>query len=122
MSTTGKIIGYKKVKVWNKQKRCTQIYVLELEISAQAKRVFPAGTDGKARASSARVKRAWLKRGKELVPTKKRVFDHKGFHQARPLTYTIGKTVRPDSYDGSTDTCSRGINFFLSKEQAKNYI
>jgi hypothetical protein len=124
LSTTGKLVGYKKIKVRNNKTGNCEIYILEMEIPAKAKRVFPRGMDGKARAEFVRVSRAWRQYGGGSLKaaTGKRTFNHRGFHDARPLTYIIGKIIRPDRFDDNpSNDCSKGINFFLSKATAERY-
>ena len=39
-----------------------------------------------------------------------------------PLTYRVGETVYPDSFDEDRwDECSNGIHFFVNKQDAINY-
>lgn len=119
-----KLTGYKKVCVyfWNKGFLKFNTYILELEIPADALRVFPIGTV-KCRAEFARVKKAWILQGKSLRIVKgKRTFRHEGYHLAIPLTYIIGKIVKPNGYcHDKNQTCGPGINFFFEKKYAVSY-
>ena len=41
----------------------------------------------------------------------------------RDLEYVVGKTVRPDSYNGDIRVeCTHGIHFFLTRAEAKEWI
>jgi hypothetical protein len=39
------------------------------------------------------------------------------------MCYEIGKTAKPDSYDGDIRIeCTNGIHFFMTKEEAEGYL
>ena len=49
------------------------------------------------------------------------VFDE--FRQVGKSTYTVGEYVKPDSFDPNPwNECSNGIHFFMTREEAENYI
>ena len=87
--------------------------IVTLAIPAKAKRVHAPGCR-KCRAEYAKVLSIDVINGPKLTAiTNKAYTPH--------LTYTVGKNVYPDSFDGSDIECSHGINFFLTKIEAINY-
>jgi hypothetical protein len=51
------------------------------------------------------------------------VVEGDGKAQYDGMQYTTGKTVRPDSYDPNPLVeCSHGIHFFISKQEAMDYV
>lgn len=110
----GSFIAWK--KVW-----CPELkdYILaKLEIPANAKRC--SGTGRKCRASRAKVLEFQTVGGKKLPDTLVAT-PLWGFFYGT-LTYKVGKTVVAKNFDPNRwQTCSRGIHFFLTKDEAKRY-
>ncbi len=84
-----------------------------LEIPKKAKRVNAYGSR-KCRAEYAKVIKIENQDGEKV----KEGF---GLHDEK-FKYVVGKTVKPDSFDPDPRVeCSKGIHFFITKEEARNY-
>jgi hypothetical protein len=100
----GDIIGYKKLK---------DNLIATLKIPQKAKRVN-AYSSRKCRAEYARVLSIENDKGKKVK-------SGIGIHSDKAI-YTVGKFIKPDSYDPSPFVeCSNGIHFFITKQEAIDY-
>ena len=98
MDIDGDLIGWKK---------CRDKVIVKLKIPSQAKRSHAIGR--KCRCEFAIVE--------EVIGETEGVSEHD-----RKITYRVGETVYPDSFDHCRwNECANGIHFFLTKKEAKNY-
>ena len=107
----GSFIGWKKVY---SAVHSTHV-IVKLEILADAKRCNATGR--KCRCSAAKVLEIQKLDGS---PT---VFDSVENANYTPhVTYTVGETVMPDSFDDNRwNECSHGIHFFITRQEAVDY-
>ena len=99
-----KMIGYKK---------CKDNLIVKLEIPEDAKRTSTPSR--KCRSDKAVVLRIETLDG-IIVTAGRSSFNPK-------FIYKVGQTIKSDSYnDSSTCGCGNGINFFMSREDALDYI
>ena len=136
---TGSFIGWKKVyrmtrKGWDTYYQCDEKgkeiemrkrrlvktpFILKLEISG--KRHMSPDDDPdqfhyrKCRAERAKVLSAFSMNGKRTT--------HREFRSSwgKQIIYRVGKIVHPDSFDECAVTCSHGIHFYLTQEEAMNH-
>lgn len=88
--------------------------IATLLIPADAKRTGYSGR--KCRASKAFVLAIEDSRGNHIKEATNN-------YHTNLITYTVGEMVYPDAYDDSREkTCTNGIHFFMTKEEAKNYV
>ena len=101
---TGTFIGYKR----------TKDAIVTLRIPGEAKRSSVASD--KCRCSKAAVLAIEdINTGKPL-PTTLSTFDNN-------FIYQVGETVKIDNFDQNRwNTCAPGIHFFMTKQEAKNYV
>ena len=122
-----KIIGWKKAKRFDKRLNYYHV-LIKLEIGARTRRVQPQ--DFKCRAASAKVleivtlkteKVKWGSRIEE-VGGRKVKFAHSS-HDTK-FRYDVGSIVKPKKkYDPNPNNeCKSGIHFFLTEQEAKDYI
>ena len=89
--------------------------VVELKLAANVKRTSSL-VGRKCRASSAKVVKIW---NTDHTPSDLQSVN--GDHDS-DFVYTVGKTVRPDSYDDDIRVeCTHGIHFFITFEEAAAY-
>ena len=89
--------------------------VLEIEVPADAKRSSAAGN--KCRCSKAKAIALYNLDGTPSAETKARSQNDNGF------VYEVGKVAIPDSFDENRwNECSTGIHFFMSFEEARDYV
>ena len=101
----GTIIGYKKLR---------DKLIAKLEIPLKAKRVHAYGSR-KCRAEYAKVLSIVTFEGKK-VKQGYGMYDE-------TFKYVVGKTIRPDSFNSDPRIeCSNGVHFFITKQEAINYI
>lgn len=119
----GTLIGYG-VKPDNYQHH----YLVTMEIPKEARR--SRGTDNKCRAEFVKVrsiqKLYQTERTHVYIETNERVsfFIRPGLiSSARPTIYEVGEITKADKWDDDRwETCTSGIHFFLTKEEALHYI
>ena len=87
-------------------KKCQNDVMVRLRIPVEARRI--GLSTGKCRAEYAEVLEVI---GAEIGVSK---------HEAG-FVYRVGEIVRSDSFNESLTTCSNGIHFFLTREQAEEY-
>lgn len=123
----GSFIGWKKAYVTEPATGYTKYILLKLYIPADAKRLN-AATSRKCRASRAKVLAAYeytfdnqsVTYRYRLQPCKE-LGSIESYH--RDFSYTVGEYAVPDSFDDDvTNVCSNGIHFFITKEEALDYI
>jgi len=101
----GQFIGYKKVEA----------YIIKLEIPADAKR--SSATGRKCRCSKAKV--LSIEAMDNRTPHNLKTAVNGNYKET---TYTVGKIVRPDSFDENRwEECSHGIHFFINRQEAVDY-
>ena len=89
--------------------------IIKLEILADAKR--SSATGRKCRCSAAKVLEIQTLNGKPAG-----VDSVTNANYAPHVTYTVGETVLPDSYDDDRwNECSHGIHFFITRQEAVDY-
>jgi hypothetical protein len=89
-------------------KKCQDGVIVKLQIPAKAKRSH--GAERKCRASEVKVL--------DVIGAKKGISLHDG-----KTAYVKGKVVKADSFDDNRwDTCSNGIHFYLTREEAEAHI
>lgn len=102
---TGSFIGYK----------YAEGYIVKLQIPAKAKR--SSATSRKCRCSEAKVLGIYRQNGKKAPIN----IVHSSYDCY--FNYIVGKTVHVENFDENRwNECSTGIHFFLTFEEAKNYI
>ena len=102
---TGSFVGWKKVGG----------KIVKLEILAEAKRSNATGR--KCRCSAAKVLEIQTCDGKPAG-----VDSVTNTIYAPHVTYTVGETVLPDSFDEDRwNECSHGIHFFITRQEAVDY-
>ena len=106
---TGSFIGWKKVYAQG------MIVIVKLEILEDAKRCNATGR--KCRCSAAKVleiqKMDGTPAGLDSVVNR---------DYTPHVTYTVGETVLPDSFDDDRwNECSHGIHFFITRQEAVDY-
>ena len=106
---TGSFIGWKKVYAQGMS------VIVKLEILADAKRCNATGR--KCRCSAAKVLEIQKFDGTPAG------FDSVVNHgYTSHVTYTVGETVLPDSFDDDRwNECSHGIHFFITRQEAVDY-
>ena len=118
----GSFIGYKKVEITSDQlpdSVWSNEIIAVLEIPADAKRIG-FGTN-KCRCSKAKVLRFEDLKG-DIIYGDVIARSYSYNYMDKSITYKVGEIVYPDSFDESKfNTCSNGIHFFMSKEDAINY-
>lgn len=118
----GSFIGYKKVEVASDQLPdpvWPNKIIAVLEIPADAKRIG-FGTN-KCRCDKAKVLRFEDLKG-DIICDDVIAQSYSYNYMDKYITYKVGEMVYPDSFDESKfNTCSNGIHFFMSKEDAINY-
>lgn len=117
----GSFIGYKKVDVLPDQlsdeENWSPEIIAVLEIPADAKRIG-FGTD-KCRCSKAKVLRFEDLKGDIIYGD---IIAQSCGYANKSITYKVGEMVYPDSFDENKfNTCSNGIHFFMSKDDAIDY-
>ena len=91
-------------------KKCRNNTIVKLEIPFNAKR--SSGTSRKCRASEARVLAIYDKNIDEATSQHDKTF-----------IYKVGETVKVDNFDEDRwNECSTGIHFFITKQEAINYL
>lgn len=91
------------------------IFIVKLKIPENAKR--SSATSRKCRAEFADVVEIYNRYTNEKVEAVT------NYRYNIPTRYEVGKRVRPDRWDDCRwNECSNGIHFFMSKEEAENYI
>jgi hypothetical protein len=87
----------------------------KLKVPAHAKRVTPKDGEGKSRVSEAKIVEMTNLTTGTKVKKGRSIFDES-------FLYTLGDTVKPDSYNPSkTAVCTYGIHVFKKKCDAENY-
>ena len=119
----GSFIGYKQIRFCKPHYRGDMAMVrgiAVLEIPEDAKRINAGGN--KCRASKAKVLRIESFDGEELDIDVAYSRYTSSIGQS-PMKYSKGEMVYADSFDESRfNTCSNGIHFFMSREDAVHYI
>ena len=106
---TGSFIGWKKVYAQG------TIVIVKLEILADAKRCNATGR--KCRCSAAKVLEI-----QKLDGTPAGLGSVVNSNYMPHVTYTVGETVLPDSFDDDRwNECSHGIHFFITRKEAVDY-
>lgn len=125
----GEFIGYKKIIVEGKRTydgRANITYgIAKLRIPETAQRSSAFGS--KCRCSEAFVEEiASIDNNKSYtsgVSPRSYSFAFDESSQNGKFEYTIGEYVKPDSFDPNWwNECSNGIHFFMTREEAENYI
>ena len=105
----GSFIGYKKAI----ESENNFMVIVKLQIPAKAKR--SSGTRRKCRCSEAKVLSITSPDGKEKYDTAVSDFDNN-------FKYKVGDIIKVDDYDENRfNDCSRGIHFFMNREEAVEY-
>ena len=106
---TGSFIGWKKVYAQGMS------VIVKLEILADAKRCNATGR--KCRCSAAKVLEIQMLDG---TPAGLDSVVNRAY--TPHVTYTVGATVLPDSFDDDRwNECSHGIHFFITRQEAVDY-
>ncbi len=106
----GSFIGWKKVCSGHKGQ-----VIVKLEILADAKRCNATGR--KCRCSAAKVLEIQMLDGSPAE-----IDSVVNYSYTPRVTYKVGKTVLPDSFDDDRwNECSHGIHFFITRQEAVDY-
>ncbi len=96
-------------------KKLSKGHVAHLHIPADAQRLS-ALPSRKCRASRVKVLAIYDSFGASCVGPVAGTYD-------RNTTYTVGQTVEPDRFDDDVRVeCSNGIHFFLTRQEAEEYV
>lgn len=123
----GELIGYAIKNNAKGSQRINTYYLVTLSIPKSAKR--SRGNSNKCRAEFVKTKKIQMlakNRHGDYIITKEQVDEilstPPGFTFAPPTWYKVGKKTYADEWDSNRwSTCSHGIHFFLTKEEALRY-
>lgn len=113
---TGAFVGFKKAKLYNPDESARQDVIVELEISADARR--SSATERKCRCDKAKVLSVTTLEGVEVDADAGTVRSN---YNTR-FEYRVGEIVtEPNFCEDRWEKCALGIHFFINRQEAVEY-
>ena len=113
---TGAFVGFKKAKLYNPDESARQDVIVELEISADARR--SSATERKCRCDKAKVLSVTTLEGVEVDADAGTVRSN---YNTR-FEYRVGEIVtEPNFCEDRWEKCAPGIHFFINRQEAVEY-